>query len=387
MRLKHIVLENFRNHERTEIAFEPNLNIFFGPNGSGKTSILEAISITSFSKSFITNFDQQIVKHSKDYYAIEVEAESETKVPFKVYVQYQINKGKEIRDTSGQLLSSTELIGRIPIVILYPDMREIIFGPPSARREFVDKILSQTDQSYLKKLIEYRRIVKQRNKLLSEIASGDRSQIDVLFAWNSKFLHTAVDIVRARGLFAQTFSSLIQEPFEQITSGKEEISFAYEPFEFSEIIDPASDANFSRNWDPKEIEFALNELRKKYSRKEVERGTTLFGPHKDDFGIFLNSVLARLVASQGQSKSILIALKNAEVAYLQNKLGTTPVVLFDDVFSELDFERVSKVLHILNNLKVQLFLTLTEIDKIKNIIPNFETYGIYKVENGVVEKT
>ncbi len=232
MVLNYVKLENVRNHEQSEIDLEPSLNIFFGPNGAGKTSILEAISIASFSKSFITNYDQNIVRHGENYYTVEVGGSSQNGIPFTFSVYYQIGKGKEIRDISGGTISSIELIGQIPLVVLYPDMREIIFGPPSARREFVDKIISQTDTVYLKKLIEYKRILKQRNKLLSEIANGDRKQIDVLSAWNKKFIQTASYIIQQRGLFSYTFSFIVSEAFETITEGKESLIFDYQPFDF-----------------------------------------------------------------------------------------------------------------------------------------------------------
>ncbi|MEJ5285702.1 MAG: DNA recombination and repair protein RecF [Candidatus Kapaibacterium sp.] len=379
MVLNYVKLENVRNHEQSEIDLEPSLNIFFGPNGAGKTSILEAISIASFSKSFITNYDQNIVRHGENYYTVEVGGSSQNGIPFTFSVYYQIGKGKEIRDISGGTISSIELIGQIPLVVLYPDMREIIFGPPSARREFVDKIISQTDTVYLKKLIEYKRILKQRNKLLSEIANGDRKQIDVLSAWNKKFIQTASYIIQQRGLFSYTFSFIVSEAFETITEGKESLIFDYQPFDF---FTPENLVVFRRYWYLDQILSILEQLLIKYAKKEIERGITLFGPHKDDFQLLFNGNNAREVASQGQSKSILIALKNAEVKYLQNKKNTAPIVLFDDIFSELDINRINQVLDLMKNLKVQLLLTTTEIDKIKNIISNFENYGVYKVESG-----
>ncbi|ROL56608.1 DNA replication and repair protein RecF [Bacteroidetes/Chlorobi group bacterium Naka2016] len=382
MVLNYVKLENVRNHEQSEIDLEPSLNIFFGPNGAGKTSILEAISIASFSKSFITNYDQNIVRHGENYYTVEVGGSSQNGIPFTFSVYYQIGKGKEIRDISGGTISSIELIGQIPLVVLYPDMREIIFGPPSARREFVDKIISQTDTVYLKKLIEYKRILKQRNKLLSEIANGDRKQIDVLSAWNKKFIQTASYIIQQRGLFSYTFSFIVSEAFETITEGKESLIFDYQPFDFFDFFTPENLVVFRRYWYLDQILSILEQLLIKYAKKEIERGITLFGPHKDDFQLLFNGNNAREVASQGQSKSILIALKNAEVKYLQNKKNTAPIVLFDDIFSELDINRINQVLDLMKNLKVQLLLTTTEIDKIKNIISNFENYGVYKVESG-----
>lgn len=379
MYLKHIIFENIRNHKKNEIFFEPNINVFFGPNGSGKTSILEAISIGTFSKSFVTNFDQHIVKIGENYYSIEISAISDQNIPVTFSVIYHSNKKKEIRNNAGQLISAQELIGTIPIVVLFPDMKEIIFGPPNSRREFVDKIISQTDRNYLKKLLEYRRILKQRNKLLLEISNGNKSEYEVLSLWDEKLIDSASTIIHKRALFCEKFSPYLAETYEVVSNGKEKIDFKYSPFLFK-------DSDIKQIKSPDEIKSLLNEQLNLMKEKEIERGTSLFGPHKDDFKFILNDVPANEVASQGQSKSILIATKYSEIKYLQKEKGTTPIVLFDDIFSELDFFRISQVLNSINELNVQLFITMTEIKQIWEIIPNFETYGIFKVENGRVEK-
>jgi len=383
MYIKYVLIENIRNHIRTEIVLEPNLNVFFGPNGSGKTSILEAISISTFSKSFVTNYDHQIVRHNENYYSIEIGAETDSQIPFTIRVIYQLSKGKEIRDSSGELLSSQNLIGRIPIVVLSPDMKQIIFGPPSERREFVDKIISQTDQYFLQKLINYKRILKQRNKLLFELSTGDRTQYELLEVWNQKLIETAAFIIHKRCIFSKIFAPMLTQSYESVSKGIESIGFAYAPFGFSnEEISELYQNDFPTNIILSVLQYQLQ----KFREKEIERGTTLFGPHKDDFQIFLNNAISSEVASQGQSKSILVALKYAEIEYLQKHKGTNPVVLFDDIFSELDLDRTERVLSLMNELKIQLMITTTDLSPISSVISKFETYGIFKVDSGKVEK-
>ncbi len=383
MFIKHISLENIRNHISSKIHLEPNINILFGPNGSGKTSVLEAISIATFSRSFATKFDQNIVRNGEKHYAIEILAVSDKEVPFTIHVIYQLNKGKEIRDSSGQIISSQELIGTIPIVVLSPDMKDIVFGSPSSRRDFVDKVLSQTENQYLKKLIEYKRIVKQRNKLLWEIMNGNRNEIALLPIWNHKLIENASFIIKKRMIFTKEFSPLFAKSFDIVTNGKEQIEFNYSPFISTGLTNLET---LPRLEEKDSIISFLNEQLERVSKKEIERGTTLLGPHKDDFFIKLNNSVASDVASQGQSKSILIALKYAEINFLQKTKETNPIVLFDDIFSELDLDRVYQVLNLMSNVKVQLLVTMTGINLIKDIIPNFETYGIFKVENGCVTK-
>lgn len=379
MFIKRIYFENIRNHIQNEIYLEPNINVLFGPNGSGKTSVLEAISIGTFSKSFVTNFDQHIVRLGEKHYSVEISAISENQIPITINVFYQLNKKKEIRNSAGQIITAQELIGKIPIVVLYPDMKEIIFGSPNARREFVDKIISQTDSSYLKKLLEYRRILKQRNKLLFEIANGNTSEIELLSLWDEKLIESAAVIIHKRAIFCEQFSTHFAESYEIVSNGKEKIYFYYSPYFFSEL-------NKNQINSIEEIVNILKEQLKFFKEKEIERGTTLFGPHKDDFKIILNEALANEVASQGQSKSILIAMKHSEIKYLQKAKKTNPIVLLDDIFSELDLFRINQVLHLMNELKVQLIITMTEVNQISQIIPNFETYGIFRVENGQIEK-
>ncbi len=382
MHINQIFFENIRNHRQTKISFEPSLNIFFGPNGSGKTSILEAISIGTFSKSFVTKFDQNIVRNSTDYYALEISVERENHTPATIYVNYTIGKPKVIREENGQALTSQSLIGRFPTVILAPDMRGIIFGSPSFRREFVDRIIAQTDKVYLNKLYEFRRILKQRNKLLLEISKGNYVGFDLLHIWTQKLIETSVFIIKTRGNFVIKFAPIFEKCFTELTNSNEFASFFYSPFNNNEINAELLQANYSDEI----INLHLRSEFEKNAKRELERGQTLFGPHRDDFTILLNNSTASCVASQGQSKSILVALKYAEINYLKNSKQTKPVVLLDDIFSELDLNRVNQVLNILNNLNLQLFITLTEIDLIKPILINFETYSLFKVENGIVSK-
>ncbi|MFN3306130.1 MAG: DNA replication/repair protein RecF [Candidatus Kapaibacteriota bacterium] len=382
MHIKQIFFENIRNHKQTKLIFEPNLNLFFGPNGSGKTSILEAISLGTFSKSFVTKFDQNIVRNSTDYYVLEITIETENQTSAIIYILYTLGKTKVIRQENGKLITAQNLIGRFPSVILAPDMRGIVFGAPSFRREFVDRIIAQTDKVYLNKLYELRRILKQRNKLLLDIAKGNSSGFDLLEIWTQQLIDTSVFIIKSRGDFIVKFATLFSECFSELTNSKEVANLFYSPF---------SNINFNNellqnNYPTELIYLLLKSEFEKYEKKELERGITLFGPHRDDFIILLNNNLASSVASQGQSKSILVALKYAELNYLKNLKGTKPIVLLDDIFSELDLSRVNQVLNILNNLDLQLFITLTDIDQIKPILFNFETCGLFRVENGIVSK-
>jgi len=377
MYLLRLNFENIRNHNITELFPSKNINVIFGRNGSGKTSILEAISIGAFSKSFVTSFDQNIVQNGKDYYLVEIEARSENGLPIGLQVLYQLNRKKEIKTTAGDNLSVQELIGKVPIVVLSPEMREIIFGAPSMRREFIDRIISQTDANYLKSLLLHRRILKQRNKLLNEFQLGITNDTDLLKIWTLKFIEISAEVVSRRLRFFEHFPLFFERSYQILSNNQESINITYQPFEF-----PSNLASLSHS----DILEILKSQADKYFDKEIQRGITLFGPQKDDFLILLNNQLARNVASQGQSKTILISLKYAEMNYLYEMRKTYPIVLFDDIFSELDNERITQVLKILSDTSVQFFLTTTEVDWLKKSFPSGSLVKSFYVESGKVSE-
>jgi DNA replication and repair protein RecF len=377
MYLLRLNFENIRNHNITELFPSKNINVIFGRNGSGKTSILEAISIGAFSKSFVTSFDQNIVQNGKDYYLVEIEARSENGLPIGLQVLYQLNRKKEIKTTAGENLSVQELIGKVPIVVLSPEMREIIFGAPLMRREFIDRIISQTDANYLRSLLLHRRILKQRNKLLNEFQLGITNDTDLLKIWTLKFIEISAEVVSRRLRFFEHFPLFFERSYQILSNNQESINITYQPFEF-----PSNLASLSHS----DILEILKSQADKYFDKEIQRGITLFGPQKDDFLILLNNQLARNVASQGQSKTILISLKYAEMNYLYEMRKTYPIVLFDDIFSELDNERITQVLKILSDTSVQFFLTTTEVDWLKKSLPSGSLVKSFYVESGKVSE-
>ncbi|ROL58712.1 DNA replication and repair protein RecF [Bacteroidetes/Chlorobi group bacterium MS-B_bin-24] len=377
MYLLRLNFENIRNHNITELFPSKNINVIFGRNGSGKTSILEAISTGAFSKSFVTSFDQNIVQNGKDYYLVEIEARSENGLPIGLQVLYQLNRKKEIKTTAGENLSVQELIGKVPVVVLSPEMREIIFGAPSMRREFIDRIISQTDANYLKSLLLHRRILKQRNKLLNEFQLGITNDTDLLKIWTLKFIEISAEVVSRRLRFFEHFPLFFERSYQILSNNQESINITYQPFEF-----PSNLASLSHS----DILEILKSQADKYFDKEIQRGITLFGPQKDDFLILLNNQLARNVASQGQSKTILISLKHAEMNYLYEMRKTYPIVLFDDIFSELDNERITQVLKILSDTSVQFFLTTTEVDWLKKSLPGSSLVKSFYVESGKVSE-
>jgi DNA replication and repair protein RecF len=373
MVVKSIVIENVRNHTFTKIEPSIGLNVFYGKNGAGKTSILEAISIGSITKSFVTPLDQNIVRVGENYYAIELIAISDNELPYYIKVYYQHKKKKEITDANNIPVSPKDIVGNVPTVVLTPHMRDIIFGSPNIRREFLDRIISQVSSKYLDDLLRLRRILKQRNKLLADIAQRLSSPNSLLDVWTDNFIAVASRIISMRQNFLNEFVPFFKDSFNLISGKKENTNIKYVPNGFENGLVPT---------DIEEISVILSSISDNVRKNEIERGLTLFGPQKDDFRILLNDNLARDIASQGQSKSLLIALKYAELQYFLRIKQAVPVVLFDDIFSELDIERIHYVLSLISEAKAQTFITITEPNFLEYIYPVYRQLKIFRVEQG-----
>lgn len=371
MFIKSVLLVNIRNHTHTFFSPAKGFNIFVGKNGAGKTSILEAISLGSLTKSFVTNYDQNIVAFGQNYYLVEIEAESEKASPLYVKITYQKGKKKQIFNLDGSLIDARDHIGRIPAVILNPSMKNLIFGSPNTRREFIDKTISQVSPSYLNDLIKFRRILKQRNKFLSNYAFNKTGDLDLLQVWTEQFIKYATKLISRRVVFFDNFLPFFIQSLNEITQGREEGGLLYKPFAFPKYLTEED-----------QIRKIFWEQFSNIKNVELRKGVSLFGPHKDDFQILINNKPAREIASQGQSKSILIAIKYAEMKFFFNYSGTTPIILLDDIFSELDSERIKQVVNLISKEKLQSFLTLTELSFLMDFVDKGIPLKIYSVENG-----
>lgn len=372
MVLKKLAFENVRNHLNTTFQPSSSINIFFGNNGAGKTSILEAISIACWTKSFVTNYDYNVVTLGQNYYSIELDAETEDGIPLFVKVFYRLRKKKEIINRDGSLVDARDHIGRIPVVILNPSMRDLIFGPPNIRREFVDRTISQVSRSYLDNLIRFKKILKQRNKLLQDLITSGIKEHSLFEIWTEQFIKYAAKIIIRRFVFFDNFLPFFEQSFFEISKGKEKANLIYKPFAFPDPFD----------MDENVILDILSKQFLKFKSLELKKGTTLFGPQKDEFLITINNNSAKEMASLGQSKSLLIALKYAEMKFLSSVKSAIPLILLDDVFSELDSERIEQVMELISKDNVQTFITLTDLSYLPHFRKRKIPYQIFYVEDG-----
>lgn len=377
MRLDTLYFTNIRNHRETELFFSKHINVFFGLNGAGKTSILEAISLASISKSFLNTPENSLINFNQEKFLARVRAIRDRGTDFTIEITKVTGGRKKITSSFMDNMRPKDLIGSLPIIILSPDYKEITAGSPENRRRFVNTTISQISNNYLSDLFSYRKILKQRNSLLQKYKKEKYLDQDEFNIWTNKLIEYGTKIVNKRAEFITQFEPYFSKNYDIVSDRKEKVQIIYKPYGFDDL-------NY-KELDKEMIFEKLNKLSLEKRKGELTRFTTLFGPQKDEIEILINNFLVKDTASQGQHKTVLISLKLAEFDYMKEVLNETPVVLLDDIFSELDSKRTELVIkRIINNL-AQAFITITEDDKIKNIMQPSEECFYFYVNNGEVQ--
>jgi len=360
MIINNLIINNLRIHEHSNYVFDVGINVIYGLNGTGKTTILEAISIASLSKSFLPVTENSLINYEQDFYYIKLDAKSDLEIPYNIKIENKKGKKKHISGSEGDNLVPKDIIGNLPTVVLTPDFKNITFGSPSDRREFLDKILSQSSKRYIESYLKMKRSLKQRNNLLNNRKNDRKLDKPQLDAWTDLFIRSSADVVLKRNNFISQFKPYFKKYYKYLSNGKENVDLQYKPnYLISDDLEDDSLENIIENYYNTWFETREEELIK---------GTTQFGPQKDELKVVLDKGTAKDVASQGQHKSLLISLKFAEFQFLKDKKKETPVFIFDDIFAELDHKRSEQLLKLLNEHKAQTFITVTDTSLIKDKI-------------------
>ena len=362
MRLRKLHLQHFRNYESLEVEFHPELNILTGNNGEGKTNIIEAVYCLGLTKSFRAQNDQEMVRKGNSDFLIIGEFNNELNVYHRVAIHYGERK-KTITLDHKRISRHSQLIGLFPMVLFHPEDHKITGGSPSERRRFLDLLLSQSDRNYLVQLQQYQKVIKQRNRLLLRIAEGDASERE-LDGWDEEFCRLGYAITLSRIRLIREIEPRVEEFFRKISGRDDSLNLSYQSR--SEICLDSADAYFQ----------SVAAMRK----EELSRMQTLVGPHRDDFAFLLNGNDVRKFASRGEQKSVLLAIKLAEYFYLKEKTQTYPILLFDDIYSELDEHRQENIVTHLFNAG-QAFVTATSLRQ-KPAKPFFA----FLIKNGSLEQ-
>ncbi|HEY3873929.1 MAG TPA: DNA replication and repair protein RecF [Candidatus Kapabacteria bacterium] len=379
MRAESIHLKNVRNHADTVVdALAPKINVLIGENGAGKTSILEALSLTTIAKSFAAQSDAVLLRQGEQTLSVDARFVSDLGVGHHVAVEIETvpRLKKTIYANSERLRAFADLVGRAPVVVLTPDEKIITGGPPAERRRFLNLVLSQASRAYLEDEIEYRRALKQRNAILSEARQKRLSfsaMQPLLQPWTELVIKHGAPILRRRNQFIEEFRPRLIEAYRLLSESKEEPIVAYRPIGLEQFRSNFSDL--------------LQAQAESLAAEEFRRGSTLFGPHRDEVLLSINpGQEARLYASQGQHKTLLVAMKLAEFEYLKDATRETPMLLLDDVFSELDEERARRLLELASSGELgQTFISSTERERFQTLLgTNREDHRIFSIERGGV---
>lgn len=357
MIIKSLELADFRNYEAINISFDKGTNILYGDNAQGKTNILEAIYVSATTKSHKGSKDKEIINFNKEEAHIRTYLEKED-VEYRVDMHLRKNKSKGIAIDGQKIKKAADLLGLLNVVFFSPEDLAIIKNGPSERRRFADMELCQLDNFYIYNLNHYNKIINQRNKLLKDISFNSGLK-DTLNIWDSQLVSFGSKIIERRKLFTEQLCEIIGDIHKKLSGGKEELIVKYEP-----------DVSIE------EFESKMRENQE----KDIRYKMTQSGPHRDDFSFIVNGIDIRKFGSQGQQRTAALSLKLSEIELVKKMTKDTPVLLLDDVLSELDSNRQNYLLNSIGN--IQTIITCTGLDEFIN--NRFEINKIFKVSNGVI---
>ena len=371
MKLKTLQLENYRNYEAIALDCHPDVNILIGENAQGKTNLLESIYTLALAKSHRTSNDRELIRFDREYAKIEGELSYRYgEMPLTMYVT---KKGKQVKINHLEQSRLTQYVGHLNVVLFAPEDLNIVKGSPQIRRRFIDMELGQISAVYLNDLAQYQRILKQKNNYLKQLQYGEKTDATMLEVLNQQFAEYALKVTIRRQHFIKELETLAQPIHAGITEDREALSLRYVPsIKLSDIEQDEAVL----------LEEVLTTLNDNMER-EKDRGVCLFGPHRDDLGFDVNDMDAQTYGSQGQQRTTALSIKLAEIELMNLEVGEYPILLLDDVLSELDDSRQTHLLSTIQH-KVQTFVTTTSVDGIDHEI--MTNAKLYRINQGKIIK-
>lgn len=355
MKLEKLSVVNFRNIAEEQIEFNKNVNIIFGDNGQGKTSLLEAIYFLAITRSFRAKTDKVALRHTAEYFDIRAKFLADENYALTLRIYFSSKEGKHVFINENQTDKFSKIIGTIPIILLSLEDINLIYGIPTGRRRFIDILLSQVSPVYLRTLQSYKRALLNRNKLLSLI-NEKKEKSDSLMPWSEQIVTLGTEIIIRRMELIRFFNEEISQYYRNISEQNEEISLKYR----SNVLNTDQ-----RKSEKDQIYREFTDQLKQNEESDVQKKSTQVGPHRDDVDFFKNDYLIKSFGSQGENKTLLIALKFVESIYLKKKMKENPIFLMDDIFGELDEYRIARLMEFLSAMG-QTFITTTVRNKFNN---------------------
>ena len=374
MKVEHLYAVNFRNYAALDLNFQAMINVFFGQNAQGKTNILEALFYSAFGMSHRTSSEEDLLRWGNNALATGVAYSNFSgrhEVKIKKYQQQ--NRWKKEIFLDGAKVRPKEHYGSLNVVMFSPEDLQLVKGEPALRRRFFDMQISQTDPLYYDLLVKYNRVLQQRNRLLKELRDG-AGTLPALIPWNEEFIRLAAAISKKRLQALAKLEQIASDIYASITQYKEKLTVHYElKGNNGELFYPET-ADFCSE------EFYRNKLAERQS-VDILRGNTGIGPHRDDLQLLLNDMSLRSFGSQGQQRSGALALKLSQLEYVRQEIGEFPILLLDDVMSELDNNRRAQLLQFIDG-RVQTFITVND----KELIPALAGTAYFNIVSGIINE-
>lgn len=360
MFLQTLSATNYKNLKQIEVQFCKGVNCFIGNNGMGKTNLLDAIYYLAFCKSRTCHADTQVIRHNEPYLLLDAQFCSET-AQDRVSVSLQRGQKKVVKRNKKEYDRLADHIGLVPLVIVSPNDLELIIEGSSERRKLIDGIISQYDKEYLHQLLAYNRALLQRNTLLR----GGVTDAELLSVCEGMMAQKAAYIYPKRAEFLQQFIPIFAQFYNEIAGDKEQVSIQYEShLSQGDLFDQLVQSRY----------------------KDQAIGYTTVGIHKDELSFFLGDYPLKRIASQGQTKSFLVALKLAQFEFMRRACGKYPILLLDDIFDKLDAERVERIVRLVSTDRFgQIFITDTNREHLDYLLDRVEGEKLlFTIQDGAI---
>ncbi|WAA12301.1 DNA replication/repair protein RecF [Fervidibacillus halotolerans] len=366
MYIQKLHLNHFRNYEKLSLSFENTVNVILGENAQGKTNVMESIFVLAMAKSHRTTNDRELIQWDQDYAKIKGTVKKEnTLLPMELVIT---KKGKKAKINHLEQNRLSQYVGHFNVVMFAPEDLNLVKGSPSIRRRFIDMEIGQVSQIYLHEMSQFHKVLQQRNKILKQMQRADSTLLEI---YTEQLAVLATKISKKRFEYLHLLEKWAKEIHFSITRGVENLQIRYKP-----SVNVSEEDDLS-----KMINMYMDQFRK-VQQKELERGVTLIGPHRDDIKFYVNDRNVQIYGSQGQKRTTALSVKLAEIELIFNETGEYPTLLLDDVLSELDTYRQS---HLLNTIqgKVQTFVTTTSVEGIDHQM--LKDARTFQVKNGKID--
>jgi DNA replication and repair protein RecF len=370
MRVERLELRQFRNIEALSVDCPEELHLFVGPNAQGKTNILESLYLLSIGKSHRTRKDREMIRWEWEAARIQARVRQRSRVD-RLEIRLSA-KGKKVIKNGLEQRKLSEYIGTLTAVLFAPEDLTIVKGSPQVRRRFIDMELGQVSPWYIHQLTRYNHLLAQRNQLLKDLAKSRHPTWALLDVMDEQLIDLSTHLWIKRMVFVDQLTRWAKAVHAAITQERETLQIAYQP-----------SLSLEESTDRKAMAEAMAAAIKRIRKQEVGRGTTLIGPHRDDLKLMVNGADLHRYGSQGQQRTAALSLKLAEIEWIHSETGTYPILLLDDVLSELDDARKTHLLEAIRG-KVQTFVTATGLDGIDEV--TLQRARIYRVRQGSISE-